>query len=1717
MSSYANPGMGRTINKLPFAFTENRGQVADLDHHPRPDILFTARSGDMSMFLGTHGLYYQFNHLVYPKGYDEQRISEVQDIEEATQLRRQVKLETYRVSLMLTGNVNTHPHIRREQRSSFVQHFYLQQCPQGITGVANYGRLVYESVYPNIDWVIYANGDGLKYDFVVHPGGDPSQIRLKIADARGVQITSEGELLVETSLGNIREQAPKSYIGDKIVPSAFLQHADGSIGFSVQAPANNRDLVIDPAVLWATYYGTGNSSEATFQTGNAVYGLSTDASGNVYIAGNTNAVFASGATGMATTGAFQTSNAGLNDCYLAKFDASGNLLWATYYGGSGDDTGPNCAVDPSGNVYMAAWTATVSGLATTGAYQTSITSSGTTVSPDVLLVKFNSSGVRQWATYYGGTLQESSAHCATDASGNVYLSGITASTSGIATSGSYHSSFAGGTGNDLFLVKFNSSGSRQWATYFGGTGNEINARCATDNSGNVLLCGWTASTAGAVPAGSFQSSFGGGTSDALLAKFNASGGLQWATYYGGSGIDQANHVIADGSGNVYLSGYTSSTSAISYNGFQSSSGGGNDNFLVKFSPAGARLWATYYGGSGAETGGYISTDNYNNVFLSGITGSSANIAYNGSQSSIAGGFDAYLVKFDSSGSRKWATYFGGSGNDLPLACLADQQGSIYLAGTTASGSGLATSGAYQSSYGGNTDAFLAKIADIIILTDTTITGPFCAGATINVPFTLIGSYTGFASGNVFTAQLSDASGSFASPVNIGTLNGTSAGTIIAHIPASTPAGTGYRIRVVSSAPVVIGLDNGHNITINASVTPNISISVSPDDTICAGTAVTFTAAVTNAGTAPVYQWRKNSVAVGANSSTYSSSALANGDTITAIVTSSNLCALPASDTSNSIIMTVNLPLTPTVSVAVSLGDTICAGTSVTFTATATNGGSAPAFQWLKNGTNVGANSTTYTDNNLVNGDTVTVVLSSNAACVSPASVPGNKIVMTVNPILTPVVSIAANPGNTICAGTSVTFTASAVNAGTAPVYQWKKNGVNVGTNASTYTDNSLNNGDVITLNLLSNAVCAVPASVTSNSITMTVNQVLTPAVSINANPGSTFCAGTTVTFTAIPVNGGSAPAYQWLKNGTGVGSNSPVYTDNGLVSGDVISVVMTSGATCASPLTAASNTITATVLSIPAAPTAISGTATPCQATNVSYSITPVTGATGYTWSLPSGWSGSSTAATIAAVVGTSSGNVSVTANNVCGSSVAATLPVTPILLPAIPSVISGAVNVCAGSIQTYSVVPVANMTYSWTAPSGWTGNSITNSIIYTAGSNSGAISVTATNVCGTSPGSSLTVVSNPVVTPVVSISTPDTIICAGRPAMFTAIAANGGPTPVYAWYKNGVQLSGVGNTYSDYALVSGDVINVVLTSNALCAVTNTAVSNSITMTVLPTIVPGININAFPGATSCAGTTVTFVSNIVGGGARPAYKWYRNGQLIGGASGPNYSTAALQNGDTINAVLISGETCPSVAAQPSNKVGITINPVVVPTVAVTCSPSMPVAAGTSVTFKASYTGGGATPAFQWMKNGTNIPFATGDTYTTNVLANGDIITVQMVSYDHCPQPAYVVSSGLEVTFPSTAVASVGNHGGGSFLVYPNPGSGHFTVEVNWAAEHPADERVGIDLVNALGQKVYTTEVRPGRKTWSVNIWLDEAVANGMYTLRLYTPETQFAQPLVIRR
>ncbi len=719
--------------------------------------------------------------------------------------------------------------------------------------------------------------------------------------------------------------------------------------------------------------------------------------------------------------------------------------------------------------------------------------------------------------------------------------------------------------------------------------------------------------------------------------------------------------------------------------------------------------------------------------------------------------------------------------------------------------------------------------------------------------------------------------------------------------------------------------------------------------------------------------------------------------------------------------------------------------------------------------------------------------------------------------IVPTVSVSGNPGGAICQGTSVTFTATATNGGSAPLYTWRKNGTTVTGAANTYTDAGLNNGDVITVRLNSNAVCVQPDSAVS-SVTVTVNPV--PAITTATGGNPTSCGGTNGTI-ALSGNFGSTTGYtvNYSKGGTAqapltLASSGGVITLTGLSSGSysafTVSRLGCTSASFAGPV-GLSNPAP------PAAPTASSNSPV-CVNGTLNLSANTITGAT-YSWSGPGGFSATTQNPSLTSIQTAGAGTYSVTATVAGCTSVAGATTVVVNTPPAAPASVSGNATPCSGTSQTYTTGSVTGATsYTWTAPGGWTGTSATASITYTTSVTGGTVEVKANGTCGSSAAASLSVAPVQTLTPSVSVAAPGAPVCQGAKTTFTATPVNGGNAPAYQWKKNGQNVGVNSPAYTDSTLVNGDMITVVMTSNTPCASAASATAATTVVTVLPNVMPGININVAQGLFLCEGAPNTFISNISSGGTNPTYQWYSNGNAIAGATGPNYTDSNFVNNDVISVVLTSTAACRLSDTIRSNEVKLLVYPSAVPTVVVSANPGTEVPTGTFVTFTAIVSPAtGPAPTYQWYRNGLAVVGQKSVTYTTNVLQSGDLISVRIGSLGPCANPSIVSSAPVRMSTPA-GIQTVGSGWEGTLSLYPNPNSGHFTVAADWGTAH-ARARVQIELVNALGQTVYRTGAVSEGGKWSVEVHLNEGVANGVYMLRMQRQSdgSTLARPVLIQR
>lgn len=829
------PSVGNAFVMPSLVFIENKGQIIDQYHNPRKDIQFKLNAPGIDIFIGNGQIHYQWVKAVLDSTQSKEKDLMFLQTEHLDRQHEEQKFETYRMDVELL-NANIDAEVTAEESQGYYENYYLPQCPDGVTA-HSFQKITYKNVYPNIDWVIYiSSGKGagsLKYDFIVHPGGNPKDIRLQYNGATSLSL-EDGAFMAITPFGSISENKPYTYEAEtkKEIPCSFLLR-DNILGFEVAH--SNETIIIDPQLEWATYYG-GSARDG----GKWWERSSTDALGNIFFCGETTSL-----NSIATSGSFKDTISGHQDAFVAKMSDAGILQWATYYGGDMLDYFYAVAAGGDG-VYVGGETFS-EGLATPGAYQINLNVSGPVIRPDALLVKFDGSGHRVWATYFGGDAHDVIDDMVTIGS-RLVIGGTTSSPLNIATPGSHQPIYNNEV--DAFLALFDTFGFPVWSTYYGGERREWFPSVNADKDGDIYLSGYTGSTQNIATPGSHKDTIIAGSiyEASFLAKFDSLGKRHWATYYGGNAGSLGTAI--DTMGNIYMAGFAYSSNGIATPGsYKEKVGLESDAYIVKFNKQGVRQWGTYFGGDSTDVFVDIAIDKNEDICLVGWTNSISGIATSGAWKDKASfptpvNTAGMFVKFDNDGNRLWGTYYGDNGRNALHSIAIDNSNHIYLYGTTESTTGIATPGAHQELLGGWRDYFLVKAnPDSLVYLDypDSVICFNSTGAHARVGYIVSRS---FRPGNVFTVQLSDINGSFLSPDTIGTKAGTASGYIDCVIPVNTPRGKGYRIRVLSSAPYYISDDNGIDIEIKDGPEKPIA---SGDTSICAGDRVLLSATCSTPG------------------------------------------------------------------------------------------------------------------------------------------------------------------------------------------------------------------------------------------------------------------------------------------------------------------------------------------------------------------------------------------------------------------------------------------------------------------------------------------------------------------------------------------------------------------------------------------------------------------------------------------------------------------------------------------------------------------------------------------------------------------------------------------------------------------------------------------------------------------------------------------------------
>jgi hypothetical protein len=630
------------------------------------------------------------------------------------------------------------------------------------THVPHFGRVEATGIHPGVNWVFYGNEEGIEYDLRIAPRVDIRDLHLELSGAQALRMDAEGNLLVLTNGNEIRMRRPSIYEelpkGERRrVNGEYKIEADGSIGFVAAPHDPESTLVVDPSlsIAYSTFLGgTGTDTAAS---------MAIDSVGKIYIGGTTT----SASSFPEAIGTNVGTARGIADLFVAKIDptinGAGSLVYLTFIGGSASQTGGLIAVDNSGDV-------AITGTTNSTDYPVTDSSARTAGANDTIVTEIGSTGGSLvYSTLFGGSGAESAQNAggiALDSAGDIFISSDTNSADLPVTTGAFQPLYGGGI-SDGFLAIFVPGATSpaphlKYCTYLGINSQVGVGGVAVDSVANAYIAGYTANPGTSFPVlRALQSSYGGDPYDGFLIKIlpsgNGSADLSYATFLGGSGLDQALAVFVSAGlpGTAYVTGTTQSNNfpaSGSVAAYQPSLKGTANTFLsvvAQDATTGVTslAYSTYLGGAGSDTGLGLAVRAANAVYVTGGT-TSWNFPWLDNLQPFNGNQDAFLAKLDpttpGSASLIYATPLGGTALGVGTTAVAqangvalDTSGNVYLAGPTTAGdfptAGAASNG-FQvtctscSEFLPQSDAFLVEISE------QTTQSPCLSFSGINVNF-----------------------------------------------------------------------------------------------------------------------------------------------------------------------------------------------------------------------------------------------------------------------------------------------------------------------------------------------------------------------------------------------------------------------------------------------------------------------------------------------------------------------------------------------------------------------------------------------------------------------------------------------------------------------------------------------------------------------------------------------------------------------------------------------------------------------------------------------------------------------------------------------------------------------------------------------------------------------------------------------------------------------
>ncbi len=610
--------------------------------------------------------------------------------------------ETYKLNHIRLSLKGANPETRAkgfEEQQGKSNYFIGNNPEQWYTDIPNYAKIKYEDVYSGIDLAFYGNEGELEYDFIVSPRGNPKDIMLKYDSEEQVRVDKTGNLVLGSDHSKLIMRAPIAYQEEgtdkKPIDAEFKLLADNSIVFDVGKYDTSLPLVIDPIIVYSTYLG---GSEHDYGTSIAV-----DDEGCLYVAGKT------------TSLDFPTENAyqdelhpamfnSISDVFVSKFSASGNrLIYSTYIGGRWDDEANGIAVDSEGRACITGRTSSdddedtpeYEGYPLMNAYQTEPERNFSNAFVTVLSASGNS---LEYSSYLGGKMEDWAEDISLDPSGNIYIVGTTFSAS-FPTKNAFMPNCPSGY-FDAFVAKFDpylsGEASLIYSTYLGGDLDDWGNAIAVDQQGCAYVTGQCKSTDWPVTENAIQSSRID-LYEAYITKLSASGTeLEYSTYLGSEGSNEGLDIEVDSEGHAYVSGYGGLGFYTTPGAFKTTTDFGG-NFFSKLKQDGSGfVFSTYMRAS------TFTLDEEGQAYFVATTRQAGT-----SGEPFIG--DVYLLVLNNTGSDTLYSYaFGGSESDFGSDIKVDDEGNLYIMGSTSS-TDFPVMNAYQPIHNGKGETFVTKL------------------------------------------------------------------------------------------------------------------------------------------------------------------------------------------------------------------------------------------------------------------------------------------------------------------------------------------------------------------------------------------------------------------------------------------------------------------------------------------------------------------------------------------------------------------------------------------------------------------------------------------------------------------------------------------------------------------------------------------------------------------------------------------------------------------------------------------------------------------------------------------------------------------------------------------------------------------------------------------------------------------------------------------------